>query len=266
MAYDSGDFPTVMDKALQAADWDGYAARRADSRARGKIRGRGIGHYLEVTAPAGNEMGGIRFEPDGSVTIITGTLDYGQGHASPFAQVLSDRLGVPFEKIKLLQGDSDELLAGGGTGGSRSMMQSGGAIVEASDLVIERGKHVAAHFLEAAVADIEFARGRFTIAGTDRSIGIMDLAERLRVGVNLPDDVPRTLDVSHVFKGVPSAFPNGCHIAEIELDAETGAVEIVSYTTVNDFGVLVNPMLVEGQAHGGIAQGIGQALTEMVSL
>jgi carbon-monoxide dehydrogenase large subunit len=265
MAYDSGDFPTVMNKALLAADWDGYAARQAASRTRDKVRGRGIGHYLEVTADAGNEMGGIRFESDGNVTIITGTLDYGQGHASAFAQVLSDRLGVPFEKIKLLQGDSDELLAGGGTGGSRSMMQSGGAIVEASDLVIERGKQLAAHFLEAAVADIEFTRGRFSIAGTDRGIGILDLAEQLRVEVHLPDDVPRTLDVSHVFKGVPSAFPNGCHVAEIELDPETGTVQIVSYATVNDFGVLVNPMLVQGQAHGGIAQGVGQALTEMVS-
>jgi carbon-monoxide dehydrogenase large subunit len=265
MAYDCGEFPTVMDKALLAADWDGYAARQAASRTRGKIRGRGIGHYLEVTADAGNEMGGIRFESDGSVTIITGTLDYGQGHASAFAQVLSDRLGVPFEIVRLLQGDSDELLAGGGTGGSRSMMQSGGAIVEASDLVIERGKQLAAHFLEAAVADIEFARGQFRIAGTDRGIGIMDLAERLRFTMQLPDDVPRTLDVSHVFKGVPSAFPNGCHIAEVELDHETGTVVIVSYATVNDFGVLVNPMLVEGQAHGGIVQGIGQALMEMVS-
>ena len=179
MVYDCGEFPAIMAKALAAADWDGYAARQAASRARGMIRGRGIGHYLEVTADAGNEMGGIRFEPDGSVTIITGTLDYGQGHASPFAQVLSDRLGVPFAKIRLLQGDSDELLAGGGTGGSRSMMQSGGAIVEASDLVIERGKQLAAHFLEAAVADIEFSRGQFRIAGTDRGIGIMDLAERL---------------------------------------------------------------------------------------
>jgi aerobic carbon-monoxide dehydrogenase large subunit len=264
MVYDSGEFPTVMDKALRAADWDGYAKRQAESRARGKVRGRGIGHYLEVTAPAGNEMGGIRFELDGSVTIITGTLDYGQGHASPFAQVLSARLGIPFEKIKLLQGDSDELVAGGGTGGSRSIMQSGGAIVEASDIVIERGKHGAAHFLEAAVADIEFRRGRFSVAGTDLSIGIVDLAERLRSEQRLPENIPSTLDVSHIFKGVPSAFPNGCHIAEIELDPETGVVEVVSYATVNDFGVLVNPMLVEGQAHGGIAQGIGQALSEMV--
>src|SRR6201999_175500 len=152
MVYDSGDFPAVMEAALVAAKWDGYAERQAESRERGRVRGRGIGHYLEVTADAGNEMGGIRFEADGSVTIITGTLDYGQGHASPFAQVLSARIGIPFDKIKLLQGDSDELVAGGGTGGSRSMMQSGGAIVEAGDIVIERGRHAAAHFLEAAVA------------------------------------------------------------------------------------------------------------------
>ena len=264
MLYDSGEFPAVMDKALAAADWEGYAARQAESRTRGKVRGRGIGHYLEVTAGGGNEMGGIRFEPDGSVTIITGTLDYGQGHASPFAQVLSQRLGVPFEKIKLLQGDSDELIAGGGTGGSRSIMQSGGAIIEASDLVIEQGKRAAAHFLEAAAADVEFGRGRFTIVGTDLGISIMDLEERLRLAKDLPPDIPRTLSVSHVFNGVPSAFPNGCHIAEVEIDPDTGQVEILKYTTVNDFGVLVNPMLVEGQAHGGIAQGVGQALVERV--
>ncbi|HVZ08864.1 xanthine dehydrogenase family protein molybdopterin-binding subunit [Rhodopila sp.] len=265
MVYDGGEFTAILDQALEAADWDGYAARQAETRARGKVRGRGIGHYLEVTADAGAEMGGIRFEEDGAVTIITGTLDYGQGHASPFAQVLSDRLGVPFEKVKLLQGDSDELLAGGGTGGSRSMMQSGGAIVEASDLVIERGKKAAAFVLEAAEVDIEFADGRFSIAGTDRGIGIMELAATLRAAPALPDDVPATLDVSHVFKGVPSAFPNGCHVAEIELDPETGVVEIVRYSSVNDFGVLINPMLVAGQAHGGIAQGAGQALMERVA-
>ncbi len=263
MVYDSGEFHIVMEMALLAADWNGYAARQADTRARGKIRGRGIGHYLEVTADAGNEMGGIRFEDDGTVTIITGTLDYGQGHASPFAQVLSDRLGIPFEKIKLLQGDSDELVAGGGTGGSRSMMQSGGAIVEASGLVIDKGKQLAAHMLEAAVVDIEFVNGRFTIAGTDRGVNIMALAEWLRTA-DVPEDLPRTLDVKHIFKGVPSAFPNGCHIAEVELDPDTGTLVIVRYAAVNDFGVLVNPMLVAGQAHGGIAQGIGQALTEMV--
>ncbi len=264
MEYDSGDFATILDKALAGADWDGFQARRAESRKRGKLRGRGIGQYLEVTAPANNEMGGIRFEPDGSVTIVTGTLDYGQGHASPFAQVLVDQLGVPFEKVNLMQGDSDQLLAGGGTGGSRSIMNSGGAIIEASEDVIEKGRRAAAHILEAAVADIEFSSGRFSIAGTDRGIDIMDLAARLR-GTSLPDDVPASLDASLVFKGVPSAFPNGCHICEVEIDPETGETDVVKYSMVNDFGVLVNPLMVEGQAHGGIVQGIGQALTESVA-
>ncbi len=262
--YDSGDFPGLFDKALALADWDNFPARKIDSRQRGKLRGRGIGQYLEVTAAPANEMGGIRFEPNGDVTIITGTLDYGQGHATPFAQVLSRELGVPFEKIRLLQGDSDELIAGGGTGGSKSIMTSGAAIVEASQIVIENGRKIAAHALEAAVADIEFGAGRFTIAGTDRGIGIMELAAKLRDGMPLPPDVPATLDVAHIHKGAPWAFPNGCHIAEVEVDPETGVVDVVRYAMVNDFGVVINPMLVEGQAHGGIAQGIGQALRERV--
>src|SRR5216683_1974053 len=153
--YDSGDFTNLLNKALALADWDGFAVRQAESRARGRLRGRGISDYLELTGPPGREMGGIRFEADGTVTIITGTLDYGQGHASPFAQVLSTRLGIPFRKIRLLQGDSDELIAGGGTGGSKSMMTSGTAIVGAADKVIESGRQIAAHVLEAAAADIE---------------------------------------------------------------------------------------------------------------
>ena len=265
MEYDSGDFPAVLDKALALADWDGFPARRAESRARGKLRGRGIGQYLEVTAPPQSEMGGIRFEADGTVTIITGTLDYGQGHASPFAQVLCDRLGVPFDSVRLLQGDSDELIAGGGTGGSKSMMASGGAIVEASVICIERGRRIAAHALEAAVADIEFERGRFVIAGTDRGIGIMELAGQLRAGMALPEDMPDTLDVQHIHEFAPSAFPNGAHVAEVEVDPDTGVAEVVRYNMVNDFGVLINPMMVEGQAHGGIVQGIGQALMEAVA-
>jgi carbon-monoxide dehydrogenase large subunit len=260
--YDSGEFSALLDKALAAADWNGFTARRTDSRARGRLRGRGLGNYLEVTAPPQNEMGGIRFEPDGTVTIITGTLDYGQGHASPFAQVLTETLGVPFERIRLLQGDSDELIAGGGTGGSKSIMASGAAIVEASEQVIAKGKAVAAHVLEAAVADIEFARGRFTIAGTDRAIGIMELAATLRGDLKLPADVPPSLDVQHVHKAAPSAFPNGCHVCEVEIDPDTGVVEVVRYHMVNDFGTLINPLLVEGQTHGGVVQGIGQALME----
>ncbi len=265
MVYDSGDFPAILDRALGMADWDGFPARRAESRRAGKLRGRGIGQYLEVTAPPQQEMGGIRFEADGTVTIITGTLDYGQGHASPFAQVLCDRLGVPFDQVRLLQGDSEQLIAGGGTGGSKSMMASGAAIVEASAICIERGRQAASHVLEAAVADIEFERGRFGIAGTDRDIGIMDLAAALRTAGPLPEDVPASLDVQHIHEAAPSAFPNGCHVAEVEVDAETGVVQVVRYGMVNDFGVVINPMLVEGQAHGGIVQGIGQALMESVA-
>jgi carbon-monoxide dehydrogenase large subunit len=260
--YDSGDFPAVMKDALALSDWKGYGKRKRESRKRGKLRGIGLGSYLEVTAPANKEMGGIRFEPDGSVTILTGTLDYGQGHAAPFAQVLSETLGIPFDRIRLVQGDSDELIAGGGTGGSRSMMNSGAAIVEASAKVIEQGKTIASHVLEAAVSDIEFAQGQFVVAGTDRAIGIMELAAQLRSGLKLPDDVPSSLDVKHVSDGVPAAFPNGCHVAEVEIDPETGVIEVVKYSSVNDFGTVINPMLVEGQVHGGIVQGIGQAMLE----
>jgi carbon-monoxide dehydrogenase large subunit len=260
--YDSGDFTNLLNKAVALADWDGFPARRAESRTRGRLRGRGISDYLELTGPPGREMGGIRFEPNGDVTIITGTMDYGQGHASPFAQVLAMRLGIPFGRIRLLQGDSDELIAGGGTGGSKSMIVSGNAIVKASDKVIEAGKQIAAHLLEAAAADIEFRAGRFVIAGTDRSISIMELAARLHAGLELPPELPRSLDVAEVVDGPPSAFPNGCHIAEVEVDPDTGMVEVVKYTFVNDFGVVINPLLVDGQAHGGIVQGIGQALRE----
>jgi len=262
--YDSGEFTAVLNEALERADWDGFAARKEESRKRGLLRGRGIGDYLEVTGPPANEMGGIRFEPNGDVTIITGTLDYGQGHWTPFAQILHQMLGIPFDKIRLLQGDSDELIAGGGTGGSKSLMASGTAILEASEKLIEKGKQIAAHVLEAAVADIEFARGRFVIAGTDRFIEIMDLVAMLKCGVDLPGDVPDSLDVQHVMESTPSAFPNGCHVAEVEIDPETGVVAVVKYSMVNDFGVIVNPLLVEGQAHGGVVQGIGQALMERV--
>ncbi len=260
--YDSGEFTAVLDQALAQADWDGFATRKADSRSRGLLRGRGIGDYLEVTGPPANEMGGIRFEPDGNVTIITGTLDYGQGHWTPFAQILHQQLGIPFDRIRLLQGDSDELIAGGGTGGSKSLMASGTAIVGASEKVVEKGRQIAAHVLEAAVADIEFSDGRFVIAGTDRMVDIRELATMIRRGLELPPDLPDSLDVQHIMESAPSAFPNGCHVAEVEIDPETGVVTVVKYTMVNDFGVIVNPLLVAGQAHGGVVQGIGQALME----
>jgi carbon-monoxide dehydrogenase large subunit len=262
--YDSGEFTNLLNKAVALADWDGFPARKEQSRTRGRLRGRGISDYLELTGPPGREMGGIRFEKNGGVTIITGTLDYGQGHASPFAQVLAMKLGIPFSRIRLLQGDSDELIAGGGTGGSKSMIVSGNAIVGASDKVIVVGKQIAAHVLEAAVADIEFHGGRFVIAGTDRSVGLMELARQIHSGLALPPDVPQSLDVADIYDGPPSAFPNGCHIAEVEVDPDTGEVDVARYSFVNDFGVVINPLLVDGQAHGGIVQGIGQALRERV--
>ncbi len=262
LTYDSGDFPAVLDRAVELADVKGFAKRKAESKKSGKLRGLGLGCYLEVTAPQGKEMGGIRFGDDGTVTIVTGTLDYGQGHHSPFAQVLSQALGIPFDKIKLLQGDSDELLVGGGTGGSRSIVSSGGAILEASAKVIEQGKAIASHILEAAAADIEFVQGKFRIAGTDRSIGIMELAAKLRSGLALPADAPKSLDANLIHSTAPSAFPNGCHIVEVEIDPDTGITEVVKYSMVNDFGTIVNPLMVAGQAHGGIMQGIGQAMFE----
>ncbi|MHB8267546.1 xanthine dehydrogenase family protein molybdopterin-binding subunit [Bradyrhizobium sp.] len=264
VTYDSGDFQGVFNKALEISDHAGFAKRKKESRKRGKLRGIAVGSYLEVTAPPGVELGKIVFEDDGSVKLITGTLDYGQGHATPFAQVMADQLGVPFEAVKLVQGDSDIVHTGSGTGGSRSITASGMAIVEASKLVIEKGKKAAAHLMEAAEDDIEFAQGRFTIAGTDRSIDIMELARRMREG-KMPEGVPSSLDVDHITKEVPSTFPNGCHVAEVEIDPDTGVVQIVRYTGVNDFGTIVNPMLVAGQLHGGVAQGIGQALMECVS-
>ena len=254
--YDCGDFGALMEAALKRADVAGFAARKAESRARGKLRGLGLGSYLEVTAPPGKELGGVRFEQNGDVTIVTGTLDHGQGHATPFAQVLASRLGVPFERIRLAQGDSDQLVFGGGTGGSRSMMMSGAAIVQASAKVIEQGLEAAAMALEAAVGDIAFelgaGGGRFVVAGTDRAVALMDLAA----------SHPGKLDVSLLSDVIPSAFPNGCHVAEIEIDPETGVTQVVRYNSVNDFGTVVNPLLVEGQIHGGVVQGIGQALME----
>ncbi len=263
VTYDSGDFQAVFSKALEISDYESFAKRKKDSKKAGKLRGIAVGSYLEVTAPPSVELGKIVFDPDGSVQLITGTLDYGQGHATPFAQVLCAQLGVPFESVKLVQGDSDIVHTGNGTGGSRSITASGMAIVQASKLVIEKGKRAAAHMLEAAEADIEFADGAFTIAGTDRSIDIMELAKRLHDG-KTPDGVPDSLDVDHTSDVVPSAFPNGCHVAEVEIDPDTGTVEIVRYSAVNDFGTVINPLLVAGQLHGGVVQGIGQALMEQI--
>ncbi len=258
MTVDSGDFGTVFEKALEAGDVKGFSKRKEESKKRGKLRGLGVGSYMEVTAPPNKEMGGIEFGGGGTgdphITFITGSLDYGQGHASPMAQVLSSKLGVPFEKIRLFQNDSDKLVFGAGTGGSRTAMMSGGAAVQAADLVIKKGKALAGEVLEAAEADIEFSEGNFVVAGTDRRISLMDLASKH----------PGKLDVTHVTEVIPSAFPNGCHVCEVEIDPETGVTDVVRYSSVNDFGTVINPLMVEGQIHGGVLQGLGQCFMEDV--
>ena len=262
VTYDCGDFPGLFKDALERADVKGFKQRKRESKRAGKLRGLGVACYVETTAAQTTEMGGIHFNADGTVTIVTGTLDYGQGHASAFAQVLVEKLGVPFDRIRLVQGDSDRLVTGGGTGGSRSAMLSGTAIAQASDKVIENGKQLAAHVLEAAAGDIEFKGGRFVIAGTDRSIDILLLAERLRSGLKLPEGVPASLDVTHVTEQVPGTYPNGVHVVEVEIEPDTGLTRAVKYIAVNDFGTVINPMLVEGQIQGGVVQGLGQVLLE----
>lgn len=259
--YDCGDFPGLFKQALEQGDAKGFAKRKRESRKAGKLRGLGVACYVETTAAMTQEQGGIKFNADGTVTIVTGTLDYGQGHASPFAQVLTQKLGIPFDKIKLMQGDSDQLVQGGGTGGSRSAMLSGTAIAQASDKVIEAGKKLAAHVLEASAGDIEFRNGQFTIAGTDRTINIMALAEKLRT-ITAPDDMPKTLDITHVTEAVPGTYPNGVHVVEVEIDPDTGLTRVVKYNAVNDFGTVINPLMVEGQVQGGAVQGLGQVLLE----
>jgi aerobic carbon-monoxide dehydrogenase large subunit len=263
MTYDCGDFLGVLKQALEAADYAGFKKRKRESKKRGLLRGFGIGCYLEVTAAPGKELGAIHFEADGTVTIITGTLDFGMGHATTYAQILSDQLGIPFDCIRMIEGDSDRMSFGGGSGGSRSVMFVGAALSESSKIVIERGKQIASHVLEASASDIEYKAGRFVIAGTDRSIGLLELAARLRGSLKLPEGVPTSLDVDHIVTNpVPSAFPNGCHIAEVEVDPETGATQVVRYSAVNDLGTIVNPLLVEGQIQGGVVQGLGQVLLE----
>ncbi|MBM3485066.1 MAG: xanthine dehydrogenase family protein molybdopterin-binding subunit [Alphaproteobacteria bacterium] len=262
MTYDSGDFVAVLDKTMERADRAGFAARRRESEARGRLRGFGIGAYLELTAPPGKELADIRFEPDGTVTLWTGSKDFGMGHATTFAQILCEKLQVPFDRITVRQDDSDQMVIGGGSGGSKSAIHSGTAILAASEKVIENGKKLAAHVLEAAVEDIEYRGGAFHVAGTDRTIGLIALAQKVKTLATVPEGLPTSLDVALAHDTAPATYPNGCHACEVEIDPETGEVDMLRYTVVDDFGTMLNPLIVEGQVHGGIAQGAGQALME----
>jgi aerobic carbon-monoxide dehydrogenase large subunit len=262
--YDSGEFARVMDAAMAAADWAGFARRGDEAKAHGLRRGIGMAYYIESTMGDPQEMAAIKFETDGTVSVAVGTQSNGQGHETAYAQLLHDRLGVPFEKIRIVQGDTDKLRLGGGTGGSRSLTAEGMAIRDCADDVIERGRHYAAQELETAVADIEYDRGtaEFGVIGTDRRIGIFELAQKAREMTNPPEGFVGGLDAEATAQIDAYTFPNGCHVAEVELDPDTGVTQIVNYVAVDDFGVVLNPMLVAGQVHGGVVQGIGQALYE----
>ncbi len=252
---DSGAFPETLDRALARADIDGFAARRRESETRGYARGLGFAYHIKGTGGSPTENVDIRFEADGTVSLITGTQTIGQGHETTFPQILADRLGIPNECIRLVQGDTDRIPIGGGHGSSRATYMGGTAIWRASEEIIAKGTRAAADVLEAAEADIRFADGRFVVAGTDRSVALLDVAALSR-------DKGTPLDTYHAWTREWMTFPNGAHVAEVEIDRDTGEITLARYTAVDDYGVLVNPMIAAGQAHGAIAQGVGQALLE----
>jgi aerobic carbon-monoxide dehydrogenase large subunit len=261
--YDTGNYPAAMAKCQALADWDGYAARRAQSEAASKLRGHSITYYVDNTGVF-NERMELRFDPSGELTIVAGTLSHGQGHETSYAQMVADWLGVPVDKIHLVQADTDEVAIGRGTYASRSMMIGGSALRAAADEIIARGKRFAAHFMEADAADIAFADGQFTIAGTDRSMPIGQVAQMSFIPVGLPSELGVGLQGAGAFNPDQPTFPNGCHICEVEIDPETGAAMLDRYTVVDDIGTVINPLLARGQIQGGVAQGAGQALLEDV--
>jgi carbon-monoxide dehydrogenase large subunit len=259
--YDSGDFEGVLDKALALADWDGFDGRARVSAGNGLVRGRGLSCFVECVGAYPFEGADIRFEPDGTVTVVTATQSSGQGHETSFAQLAAERLGVPFDKVRI----SSDLPKGLASVGSRSMIMAGSAIAIAGDAVIEKGRSLASHVLEVSKADLEFRDGSFCVRGTDISIGLLDLAMRVRSLRDLPPDLPTTLDSTGEFAAPGLHHPNGCHVCEVEIDPETGRVNVVAYCAVDDVGTIINPLIVHGQVHGGVAQGIGQVLLERIA-
>jgi carbon-monoxide dehydrogenase large subunit len=256
LTYDTGQYALALAKCQELADWNGYAARLSASEAAGKRRGRGIVYYVDNTGIF-NERMELRFDPSGELTILAGTLSHGQGHETSYAQMITDWLGVAEDKIHLAQADTDEVAIGRGTYASRSMMIGGSALRAAADEVIERGKRFAAHFMEADAVDIAFADGTFTIAGTDRSMPIEQVAQMSFIPVGLPSALGMGLQGAGAFSSDLASFPNGCHICELEVDPETGAVSVDRYTVVDDVGTVINPLLAKGQIQGGISQGAG---------
>jgi carbon-monoxide dehydrogenase large subunit len=276
LSYDSGDYFTTLDMALKAADWAGFAKRRQEAAAKGKLRGIGLATYIEAcgiapSAVAGAlgaraglyEVGEVRVNPTGSVTVLTGSHSHGQGHETTFAQLVSDRLGIPIESVDVVHGDTGRIPFGMGTYGSRSLPVGGSALVKALDKVVAKGKKIAAHLLEASEADIEFKDGKYTVTGTDKSKAFGEIALTAYVPHNYPiEELEPGLDETAFYDPKNFTYPAGAHIAEVEIDPDTGVVRLVNFTAADDFGNIINPMIVEGQVHGGIAQGVGQALYE----
>jgi carbon-monoxide dehydrogenase large subunit len=274
--YDCGDFPKILARTLALADYDGFEERRAQAARRGRLRGIGMACYVESSGVAPSRFAGalgarvgfyeaasIRVEPDGAVRAMLGTHNHGQGHATTLAQILSSRFGVPVEKIEVVEGDTDAVPHGTGTFGSRSIAVGGSALDRAADKIIAKGKLVAAHLLEAAAGDVDFADGAFVIAGTDRRVSFAAVARAAYVPHNFPlETVEPGLQETAVYDPPSFAFSNGAHVCELEIDPDTGRIDIVGFWGVDDIGTVVNPMIVEGQIHGGLAQGIGQALLE----
>jgi carbon-monoxide dehydrogenase large subunit len=254
-AVDSGAFAETFDQALAAADLPGFAQRRRDSEARGLSRGLGFACHIKATGGNPSENVDIRFDDDGSVRLITGTQTIGQGHETTFPQILAHCLGIPNDRVRLVQGDTGVIRAGGGHGSSRATYMGGTAIFRASEEIVEKGRPIAASMLEAAETDIDFANGAFSVTGTDRRVALLDVATRAR-------EAGSPLDTYHFWTREHMTFPNGTHVVEVEIDRGTGRVALVRHTAVDDYGVIVNPMIATGQAHGAIAQGSGQALME----
>ena len=264
LVYDSGDFANTSETALKAIDWAGFETRRAASARRGLRRGIGMAYYLEATGGAPTERAEIRFAEDGFVDVYVGTQSTGQGHETAYTGIISELLGVGADRIRIRQGDSDMIPTGGGTGGARSLYSQGGALLSTSAAVIEKGKALAADMLETAAGDIEFAAGRFAVAGTDRGVGIMDVASeaRKRAGVGYEQAAGLDTATDHPIQAI--TFPNGCHVCEVEIDPATGIAQVVRYVVADDMGRVINPTIVKGQIHGGVVQGVGQALYEHV--
>ena len=262
LVYDSDDFAANLESCQALADWPGFAARRAASERSGRLRGIGISSYVEKTGTFPEELADIRFHKGGEVSVHVGTMGSGQGHETAFAQLVHEALGVAFTRIRVVEGDSDDLPRGYGTGGSRSANVGGTAIHLACLEVVEKARTLAAHLLEVAPEDIAVGAGRYTVRGTDRAMSLAEIAEAALDADKLPQGMEAGLDSRAVGRVADPTFPNGCQICELEVDPETGAVEITRYSDVGEFGRVINPMIVAGQVHGGIAQGVGQALME----